>query len=225
MSPLQGLPTSLRVRVNVLTVASKAPSTLAPATSPAVPLSRQARPISGPGTCCSLCLELSPQIPLKLDLTPPSGLCPVRLLPSTILFRFTSLPTYSLICLSIYCCSLSCPRMNTQLGQELCFAPWCILRTQTQSWHVSGIQSTFVEGINGPSWGGSSLSNRRALICRLSAMSKLILQNTGAGDCSPQQTRGLPALCYLRICRAGLPDPHLETFCPLFHGNSLFFGS
>lgn len=162
---------------------------------------------------------------LKLDLTPPSGLCPVRLLPSTILFRFTSLPTHSFICLSIYCCSLSCPRMNTQLGQELCCAPWCSLRTQTQSWHGSGTPSTFVEGINGPSRGGSLLSNGRALICRLSAMSKLILQNTGAGDCSPQQTRGPPAPYSSRICRAGLPDPHLQTFCPLFHGNSLFFGS
>ena len=143
------------------------------------PLSRQARPISGPGTCCSFCLELSPQIPLKLSLTPPSGLCPVRLLPSTILVRLTSLPTDSFICLSIYCCSLSCPRMNTQLGQELCLVPWCILRTQTQSWHASGIQSAPVEGINGPSWGRSSLFSRRVLICRLSATSKLILQNTG----------------------------------------------
>lgn len=125
MSPLQGLPISLTVQVNVLTVASEAPSPLAPATSPAAPLSCQARPISGTGTCCPFFLELSPQVPLSLALTRPSGLCPVRLLPSTIhsllpLLRFTSLLTYILICFFIYCCSL-CSRMNTPWGQELCF--------------------------------------------------------------------------------------------------------
>ena len=103
MSPLQDLPISLTAQVNVLTVASEAPSPLAPATSPAAPLSCQARPISGTGTCCPFFLELSPQVPLSLALTRPSGLCPVRLLPSTIhsllpLLRFTSLLTYIFIC-------------------------------------------------------------------------------------------------------------------------------
>ena len=113
----QDRPVSLTAQVNVLTVASEAPSPLAPATSPAAPLSCQARPISGTGTCCPFFLELSPQVPLSLALTRPSGLCPVMLLPSTIhsllpLLRFTSLLTYILICFFIYCCSL-CSRMNT----------------------------------------------------------------------------------------------------------------
>lgn len=119
-------------------VTSPGPSHLSQGTSPCPYSGLRGPQHSGSSdlTCCSsvtpsaahlrpryLLFLLPGTLSTKLDLTPPSGLCPVRLLPSTILFRFTSLPTHSFICLSSYCRSLSCPRMNTQLGQELCCAP------------------------------------------------------------------------------------------------------
>lgn len=113
----QDRPVSLTAQVNVLTVASEAPSPLAPATSPAAALSRQARSVSGTAACCPFFLELSPQVPLRLARTRPSGLCPVRRLPSTRhsllpLLRFTSLLTHIFICFFTSCCSL-CSRRNT----------------------------------------------------------------------------------------------------------------
>ena len=115
-----------------------------PATSPAPPLSRQARPVSGAGPCCPFFLELSPWVPLRLTLTWPSGLCAVRLLPSTIhslrpRLHFTSLLTYAFICFSIYCCSL-CSRMNTPSGKELCF---CSLKyPQNLDSNLAGIRNS-----------------------------------------------------------------------------------